>query len=45
MQLVGHELRFSSRDLSGYLNCRHLTSLEFQVARGALTRPKPGILR
>jgi uncharacterized protein len=33
--------RFSSRDLTGHLDCRHLTQLELQVAAGGLKRPKP----
>lgn len=41
MQLLNNGIRFSSRDVSGYLNCRYLTGLELQVAHGALARPKP----
>jgi len=41
MQLSGKDFRFSSRDLSAYLNCRHLTELELSVAHGASSRPKP----
>lgn len=41
MQRAGDGYRFSSRDLSGHLNCSHLTQLEMQVAAGALKRPKP----
>jgi predicted RecB family nuclease len=41
MKLTEENLRLSSRDLTGYLNCRHLTQLELQVVRGALKRPKP----
>jgi predicted RecB family nuclease len=41
MKLIGDEYRFSSRDLSGHMNCRHLTQLELQVAAGVIRRPKP----
>ncbi|AMS40144.1 TM0106 family RecB-like putative nuclease [Aminobacter aminovorans] len=41
MQLRGKEWQFSSQDLGGYLNCRHLTALELRIARGTLARPKP----
>ncbi len=41
MKLVGSEHRFSSRDLSGHLSCRHLTQLELQVSAGQRRRPKP----
>jgi predicted RecB family nuclease len=41
MKLIGDEYRFSSRDLSGHTNCRHLTQLELQVAAGGLRRPTP----
>ena len=41
MKVVGEGIRFSSRDLTGYVACDHLTALEFQVARGNLSRPKP----
>lgn len=41
MRLLDGEYRFSSRDLTGHLNCGHLTQLEMQVAAGGLRRPKP----
>lgn len=41
MKYDGGAFRLSASDLSGYLNCRHLTELERSVATGALTRPKP----
>jgi uncharacterized protein len=41
MILIGDGLRLSSRDLTGHVNCRHLTQLELQVARGVAKRPKP----
>lgn len=41
MKLFGESIRLSSRDLTGHLNCKHLTQLELQVAKGALQRPKP----
>src|SRR5581483_7612717 len=34
-------LRLSPSDLSGYLACPHLTTLELAVARGELERPRP----
>jgi predicted RecB family nuclease len=33
-------LRFSSKDLTGYVACDHLTSLELDVAKGIISRPK-----
>ncbi|MEQ1718158.1 MAG: TM0106 family RecB-like putative nuclease, partial [Hyphomicrobium sp.] len=33
-------VRLSATDLVGYLNCRHLTQLEYAAARGELSRPK-----
>lgn len=41
MKLVGEKMRFSSRDLSGYIACDHLVALELQVAHGHASRPKP----
>lgn len=41
MKRTGDDIRFSSRDLTGHLNCRHLTQLELQVAGGVRKRPKP----
>jgi predicted RecB family nuclease len=40
MKWESDRLRLSASDLSGYLNCRHLTELERSVATGALERPK-----
>lgn len=40
MKFEGDMLRLSASDLTGYLNCRHLTELERAVAEGALARPK-----
>lgn len=40
MKFDGDSLRLSASDLSGYLNCRHLTELERAVAAGARARPK-----
>lgn len=39
MKVVAGELRPSASDLSGYLNCHHLTELEKAAARGELKRP------
>jgi hypothetical protein len=36
MIIVGGQLRLSATDLAAHLNCRHLTTLEFQVANGEL---------
>lgn len=41
MKLVGEAMRFSSRDLAGYIACDHLVALELQVANGQVSRPKP----
>lgn len=41
MKLFGENVRLSSRDLVGHLNCQHLTQLELQAATGGLRRPKP----
>lgn len=41
MKLIGENVRLSSRDLVGHLNCQHLTQLELQAATGDLRRPKP----
>ncbi len=40
MRLVGDRLTLSPSDLSGYLACPHLTTLELRVARGELERPR-----
>lgn len=39
MQLVGAKVLLSASDLIGFLNCRHLTQLDFDVAHGKRTRP------
>jgi uncharacterized protein len=41
MKHLGEQVRLSSRDLVGHVNCQHLTQLELQAATGALKRPKP----
>lgn len=41
MKLIDEAIRLSSRDLTGHVNCSHLTQLELQVARGGAKRPKP----
>lgn len=41
MKLNDRAFRLSASDLSGFSNCRHLTSLEREVALGALKRPNP----
>lgn len=41
MKLFGDSIRLSSHDLTGHVNCSHLTQLELQVARGGAKRPKP----
>lgn len=41
MKLHDGNIRLSSRDLTGHVNCQHLTQLELQAAAGALRRPKP----
>ncbi|WP_395450040.1 hypothetical protein ACHMW7_09670 [Aminobacter sp. UC22_36] len=41
MKLIGENLRLSAHDLTGYVNCRHLTQLELKAATGVLKRPKP----
>jgi predicted RecB family nuclease len=40
VKIQSDQLRFSATDLVGYLNCRHLTQLEYAAARGEVTRPK-----
>ncbi|CCV08466.1 hypothetical protein MESS2_750015 [Mesorhizobium metallidurans STM 2683] len=37
--LLGDGIHLSATDLVGHLNCRHLTSLDYAVARGALAKP------
>jgi predicted RecB family nuclease len=42
MRVLSRKLRLTATDLSNHLACRHLTSLDLQVAHG--TRPAPPIL-
>lgn len=37
---LGERLQLSATDLVGYLNCRHLTNLDIEVANGTLEKPK-----
>src|SRR5260221_977169 len=39
MRIWGRQIRLSASDLSNHLACRHLTTLELQVARGEHTAP------
>ena len=41
MRSSGAEIVLSASDLTGHLNCRHLTTLDLEVAKG--TRPKPKV--
>jgi predicted RecB family nuclease len=40
MKRIGDSLELTASDLVGYLNCRHLSSLDGAVAAGALSKPK-----
>jgi hypothetical protein len=40
MKQHANEIVLSASDLVGHLNCGHLTELDFQVATGALAKPK-----
>ncbi|MGE0623791.1 MAG: TM0106 family RecB-like putative nuclease [Pseudomonadales bacterium] len=40
MRLHNHRLTLAPTDLSGYLNCRHLTALDLRAAKGEFDRPK-----
>lgn len=40
MKVQNDQLRFSATDLVGSLNCRHLSCLEHDVAKGELSKPK-----
>ena len=40
MHKVGNSLILSASDLVNYLNCRHLTGLDIDVANGKLAKPK-----
>jgi predicted RecB family nuclease len=39
MKIIGQQIRLSASDLSNHLACRHLTTLNLQVARGERTAP------
>lgn len=39
MRMSGSTIELSASDLSGFLNCIHLTALDLGVARGALKPP------
>src|SRR6266853_1040597 len=39
MRILRRQIRLSASDLSNHLACRHLTTLELQVARGQRTAP------
>jgi len=39
MKIVGQQIRLAGSDLSNHLACRHLTTLDLQVARGERTAP------
>ncbi|HEY6270333.1 MAG TPA: TM0106 family RecB-like putative nuclease [Candidatus Acidoferrum sp.] len=39
MKIVGRQIRLSASDLSSHLACRHLTTLDLQVAQGERTAP------
>ena len=39
MKIVGQQIRLAGSDLSNHLACRHLTTLDLQVARGERAAP------
>ena len=39
MQLLEGEMVLSATDLTGFLECEHLTQLELKAAKGLLVRP------
>src|SRR5260370_297349 len=39
MKIIGRQIRLAGSDLSNHLACRHLTTLELQVARRERTPP------
>src|SRR5258707_2779055 len=39
MRILGRQIRLAASDLSNHLACRHLTTLDLQVARGERTAP------
>src|SRR6476646_6326331 len=40
MRTSGETIVLSASDLTGHLNCRHLTALDVEVARGTRAKPK-----
>lgn len=40
MRKVGESFDLSATDLVGYLNCRHLSNLDYAVAQGTLEKPE-----
>src|SRR5882672_3199098 len=40
MKIVGPQIRLAGTDLSNHLACRHLTTLDLQVARGMRAGPE-----
>ena len=40
MRIQNNQLTLAPTDLSGYLNCRHLTALDLRAAKGEFERPK-----
>src|SRR6266446_1384900 len=40
MKIVGQQIRLAGSDLSNHLACRHLTTLDLQLARGERAEPK-----
>ena len=40
MRSSGAKIVLSASDLTGHLNCRHLTALDVEVARGTRAKPK-----
>ena len=41
MQIKDDKVRLSPTDLSHFLSCRHLTSLDIRSEHGELERPEP----
>ena len=39
MKIIGRQIRLAGSDLSNHLACRHLTTLDLQLARGERTAP------
>ena len=40
MKIVGQQIRLAGSDLSNHLACRHLTTLDLQLARGERAEPE-----